>query len=108
MGNGRPEEGHDAIAQHLVHRALEAVHGVHHVVQGRVPKPLRRFGVKALDQFGGIFDVGEQDSDLLTLAFEVSTGLQDFLDQMLRGVGKGLPFLAAGRCRRWQGGWNRG
>jgi hypothetical protein len=108
MGNGRPEEGHDAIAQHLVHRALEAVHGVHHVVQGRVQKPLRRFGVKALDQFGGIFNVGEQDSDLLALAFEVSTGLQDFLDQMLRGVGKRLPFLVAGRCRRWQGGWSRG
>ena len=108
MGNGRPEERHDAIAQHLVHHALEAVHGVHHVVQGRVQEPLRRFGVKALDQLSGIFDIGEQDGDLLALAFEVRTGLQDFLDQIRWGVGKWLPFLAAGRCRRWQGGWSQG
>ena len=36
MGNGRAKQGHDAIAQHLVHRALIAVHGVHHALQGRI------------------------------------------------------------------------
>ena len=44
MGNGRPEEGHNAVAQHLVDRALLAVHGVHHNVDGRVQEPLRASG----------------------------------------------------------------
>ena len=36
MGHRRAEERHDAVAQHLVHRAFVAVHGVHHDVQRRV------------------------------------------------------------------------
>jgi hypothetical protein len=31
MGDRRPEEGHDAVAQHLVHGALVTVHRLHHV-----------------------------------------------------------------------------
>ena len=37
VGNRGAKQRHDAVAQHLVHRALKAVHGVHHVVQGRDP-----------------------------------------------------------------------
>ena len=40
MGHGRAKQRHDAVAQHLVHRALVAVHGVHHDVQGRVQELL--------------------------------------------------------------------
>ena len=36
MGQGRPEEGHDAIAQHLVDRALIAVYSVHHNMEGGI------------------------------------------------------------------------
>ena len=46
MGQRRPEEGHDAVAQHLVHRALEAVHGVHHSVQGGIEELLGGFRVE--------------------------------------------------------------
>ncbi len=42
VGNGRAKQGHDAIAQHLVHRALKAVHGVHHALQGRIEELLGR------------------------------------------------------------------
>ena len=70
MGNRRPKQGHNAIAQHLVHRALEAVYGVHHAMQGRVQEFLRRFGIEAFDQLGRVFDIGKQHRDLLAFAFQ--------------------------------------
>ena len=35
VGNGGAEQRHNAVAEHLVDGALEAVHGVHHVVDAR-------------------------------------------------------------------------
>ena len=49
MGNRGAEQGHNAIAQHLVHRALEAVHGVHHALQDRIEELLGLFGVEVAD-----------------------------------------------------------
>ena len=69
MGNGGPEQGHDAVAQHLVDGALEAVHGVHHVVEGGIEELLGGFGVEAPDQLGRVLQVGKQHRDLLALAF---------------------------------------
>ena len=46
MGHGGPEQGHDAVAQHLVDGAFKAVHGVHHPVQSRVEELLRGFRVE--------------------------------------------------------------
>ena len=34
MGDRRAKQGHNAVAQHLVDGALEAVHGLHHVDAG--------------------------------------------------------------------------
>ena len=50
VGNGGAKQGHDAVAQHLIHRALEAVHGVHHALQGRVEQALGGFRVEAADE----------------------------------------------------------
>ena len=44
VGNGGAEQRHNAIAQHLIHRALEAVHGLHHQAEGGVQELLGRFG----------------------------------------------------------------
>jgi hypothetical protein len=52
VGDGGAKEGHDAVAQHLVHRALVAVHGRHHVLERRVQEVLGGFGIKVADQFG--------------------------------------------------------
>ena len=46
------------------------MHGVHHGVQGRVQNGLGLFRVEVADQFGRALEVGKQDRDLLTLAFE--------------------------------------
>ena len=85
VGNGRPKQGHNAVAQHLVHGALEAVHGVHHAVQGRVEELLGGFGIEAADQFRGVLEVGKQHRHLLALAFQGGTGSENLLGQM-RGV----------------------
>jgi hypothetical protein len=69
MGNGGPKERHDAIPKHLIHRALEAVHRVHHAVDGRIEELLGRFWVEVFDQLGGVFEVSKQDGDLLAFAF---------------------------------------
>jgi hypothetical protein len=74
VANGGTEERHDAVAQHLVHRALIAVHRVHHVVQSGIEELLGGFGVKVLDQCGGVCDVGKQDGHLLAFAFEGRAG----------------------------------
>jgi hypothetical protein len=50
---------HDAVTQHLVHRALETVHRVHHALQGRIEEFLGSFRVEVADQLGGAFEVGE-------------------------------------------------
>jgi hypothetical protein len=86
MGNGRAEQGHNPVAHHLVHRALEAVHGVHHQLNNRVQELLRGLGIEPLDQPGGVLEVGEEDGDLLALAFQSSFGGEDFLGQIARGV----------------------
>ena len=70
MGNGGPKQGHNAVAEHLIHRALEAVHGVHHALQGRVEELLRGFGIEAPDEFGGVLEVGKEHRDLLAFAFQ--------------------------------------
>src|SRR5262249_5586402 len=69
--------------------AFEAVHRVHHVLQGRVQEPLGSFRVEIADQFRGAFEVGKQHRDLLAFAFERAAGGEDFLRQIRRGIGGG-------------------
>ena len=59
VGNGSAEEGHNAVTEHLVDGALEAVYGVHHGMQSRVEELLGGLRVEVLDQLGRIFDVGK-------------------------------------------------
>ena len=79
VGDRGAKQGHDAIAQHLVDGALEAMHGVHHDVQGWVQEPPSLFRVKTLDQFRRAFDVGEEDRDLFALAFQGMAGCENLL-----------------------------
>jgi hypothetical protein len=45
MGNWRTKQGHNAVAEYLVHGTLIAVHGLHHTVQGRVQGRPSIFGI---------------------------------------------------------------
>ena len=70
MGNGGPKQGHNAIAEHLVDGALEAVHRVHHVVDGGIEELLGGFRIEAADEFGRVLEIGKQHRDLFALPGE--------------------------------------
>ena len=102
VGDGGTKQRHNAIAQHLVDGALEAVHRVHHAMQGRIEELLGRFGIEARDQLRRALEVGKQHGDLLALAFQGTAGGEDFLGEIGRGVGE------RGRGRHGRHGWRRG
>ena len=45
MSQRRAEQGHDAVAQHLIHRALVVMDRVHHVLDHRVEEPPGLLGI---------------------------------------------------------------
>ena len=89
MGEWRTEQRHDTVAHHLVDSALEAMHGVHHDVQGGVQEPPSLFRVKTLDQLRRAFDVGEEDRDLFALAFQSMAGCENLLGEIPGRIGLG-------------------
>ena len=103
MRNGGAKQGHNAVAQHLVHGTFIAVYRVHHNVNGGIEELLGGFRVEVFDEFGGVFDVGKQDGDLFTFAFQRRTGGEDFLGQVGRRLGERRPVLGGGGC--WGGCW---
>ena len=70
VGNRRAKQRHNAVAQHLIDGALEAVHRVHHAVNGRIEELLRRFGIEAPDQLRRVLQVCKEYGNLLALAFQ--------------------------------------
>jgi len=96
VGHRRPKQGHNAIAQDLIHRPLKAVHGVHHVLQRGIEEALRGFGVEVTDQLRRAFEVGKQDGDLLPFAFQRTARGEDLLRQIGWSIRQG-----GGRRRYW-------
>jgi hypothetical protein len=96
MRDGGAEQGHNAIAQHLIHRAFETVHRLHHEVNGRIEQLLGGFGVEAPDQLRRVFEVGKQHGDLLAFAFQSAPRGADLFGQMRRGVGQRRLMLGRG------------
>jgi hypothetical protein len=105
MGDGSAEQGHDAIPQHLIDRALIAMHGVHHALQHRIEQLPGFLGVAVGQQFHGALQVGKQHGDLLALAFEDSTGSEDLFGQVWWRVGQ--RGLGLHRRRSGSGGCGR-
>ena len=55
----------------------------------RIEEFARLFGIAVGEQLHRAFHIGEQHRDLLALAFERALGGEDFLGEMLGGVGFG-------------------
>jgi hypothetical protein len=87
VGEGRAEERHDAVAHYLVDSALVAMDGLHHQLEHGVEELARLLGVAVGEQLHRPFEVGEEHSHLLALAFEGGLRGEDLLGEMLRGVG---------------------
>src|SRR5262245_55661598 len=86
MGDRRAEQGHDAVAQHLIHRAFVLMNGCHHALQHRVEELARLFGVAVGQQLYRPLEIGKQHGHLLPLAFEGGLGGEDFLGEIGRRV----------------------
>jgi hypothetical protein len=83
----RPEQRHDAVAHHLVDRALVAMDGLHHPLEDRIEELARVLGVSLGEQLHGALEIGEEHRDLLALALERRPRRQDALGEMLGRVG---------------------
>ena len=86
VGQRSPKEGHNAVAQHLVHRALIAVHGLHHAVQSGVEELLGGFRVEVLNQLGRVLDIGKQHRHLFAFTFQGTAGGEDLLGEIRWGI----------------------
>jgi hypothetical protein len=87
VGERRAEQRHDPVAHHLVHRALVAVHGLHHPLEHGVEELSRVLWITVGEQLHRALEVGEEDGDLLTLALERALRGQNLLGEMPRRVG---------------------
>ena len=101
VGERRAEERHDAVAHHLVDRALVAVDGLYHALEDGVEELPGLLGVPVGQQLHGPLEVSEKYRDLLALAFEGGLGGEDLLGEVLRGVGlRGVESLSGSRRGR--------
>jgi hypothetical protein len=86
VGDRRPEERHDPVARVLVHRAFEAVHALGEDLEEAIEYLVPLLGIEPLGELHRALHVGEQDGDLLALAFEGRLRLEDLLGEVLRRV----------------------
>src|SRR5262249_41300132 len=105
MGDGGPEQGHDAIAHDLVHRPLVAVHRCHHVLHHRVEELARLLRVTVGKQLHRALQGGKQYRDLFPFPFQGGARGEDFFCQMRRDSSAGR---WCRRSERWGGGCGRG
>ena len=98
MRQWRPKERHDAIAHHLVDGALIAMDGRHQAFQHRVQELSGLLRITIGQQLHGAFEVRKQHGDLLALAFQRTTGGENFFCQIGRSIGEGSRCGCWGRC----------
>ena len=82
----RAEEGHDAVAHHLVDGAFVAVDGLHHVLEYRIEDLACLLGVAVGEEFHRALEVREEHRDLLAFTFQCGLGRQDALGEVFRSV----------------------
>jgi hypothetical protein len=96
MGNGCPEQGHDPIAHDLVHGPFIAMDGCHQAFQHRIEELAGLLRITVSQDFHGAFEVGKEHRHLLALTFQGTTGGEDFLGEIGRGVGEGWRLVGSG------------
>ena len=84
MRNRCAEKRHDAVAHHLVHGALVAVHGVHHVSEDGIEDLARFPGIAIGEQPHRTLQVGEEYCHLLAFTFEGGLRRKNSFGEMLR------------------------
>jgi hypothetical protein len=80
------EEGHDAVAGVLIHRALEAVYAIGEYLKETVQDLVPLFRIELLGEVHRALHVGEEDGHLLALALEGASRGEDLLGEVLGRV----------------------
>ena len=99
MSQRRAEQRHDAVAQHLIHRALVVMDRVHHVLDHRVEEPAGPPRDPGWSGARARSEIGEEDRDLLALPFDRRARGENSLGQVARSVCDGR-CQGAGRASR--------
>src|SRR5262249_22071724 len=106
-GDRRSKEGHDPVACVLVYRALELMNAVSEDAEEAIHDSMPFFGPQLRREFHRPLHVGEENSYLLTLAFQRASRGEDLLAEVsrwvrarappsnFRGLREQLPALAA-------------
>ena len=81
-----PEERHDPVAHHLVHRALVAVDRLHHALEHGVEQLARLLGIAVSEKLHRALEIREEDGHLLALALQCGLGGEDLLGEVLRRI----------------------
>jgi len=101
VGEGRAEQGHDAVAHDLVHGAVVAVHGVDHARQHGIEQPACLLRIAIGQQLHRSFEIGEEHRHLLALALQCALGAEDLLGDVLgRVLRRGSEARLGGRRHR--------
>ena len=126
VGEGRPEQRHNAVAHHLVHGALVAMDRLHHQLEDGIENLAGLLWVAVGQQLHRALEIGEEHRHLLALTLQVCLGGEDAFGEVLwsvalwrgespthrRCLGEGTPALAtellAWRVGRVAGGAQRG
>ena len=89
VGDGRAEQGHEAVAEKLIDGSFVAVDLAEHQLEGSVHEGVGVLGIEPFGQRGEAGDVDEEHGDELALALEHSPRGEDLLGQVLGRVGTG-------------------
>jgi hypothetical protein len=85
--DGRSEQGHEAIAEELVHGSLQAMDFRERQLEERVEQAVHGLRAKTLRELCRVRHVTEQDGHLLALTFERGARRQDPFGEMRRCIG---------------------
>src|SRR4030095_7456665 len=86
MGNGSPEQGHEAIAKELIDRALIPMNRDQSEFEEVVQQGMHGLGAQTLSQWCGVRNITEEHGDLFAFPFERVPGGEDFLGKVWRSV----------------------
>jgi hypothetical protein len=82
VGDRRAEQGHDTVAEELVHGAFIAVHLGQHQLESPGHEAMNFFRVKPFGERGKARDIHEEDRHLLTFPFQGTTRGENFVGEV--------------------------
>src|SRR5262245_26159546 len=100
-----PEDGHDAVAQLLVHGPLVPMQGLHHELENQIQDIASVFGIAVGEELHRALEVGGQDRDLLSVTLDRATASEPATGAGVQAWGRHASgssrTIARSTCRGW-------